>query len=302
MAAWVHPARPIRRPPVTAPATIPFEAVCRRPKVAVPPGAWDCHAHVFGPFDRFPLRHERAYTPGLATGADWKRMHGQIGIARGVLVQASVYGTDNRATLAALAELGPAYRGVAVVSPDIADDELKAMHKGGIRGIRLSDTMVGAVSTANMEKMGERLKPLGWHIQLLVDASTRSELVERATKTAVPVVWDHLGGMPASKGTNDPGYRTFLDAFRRSSNLWVKVSGPYLDKALRPPYAATTPLAQALVAAAPDRCVWGTDWPHPAADHQIDDAGLMELLAEWVPDAATRQRILVDNPPRLYGA
>lgn len=287
---------------MTAPATIPFEAVSRRPTVAVPPGAWDCHAHVFGPFDKFPLRPERAYTPGLATGADWKRMHDEIGIARGVLVQASVYGTDNRATLAALAELGPAYRGVAVVSPDIADDELKAMHKGGIRGIRLSDTMVGAVSTANMEKMGERLKPLGWHIQLLVDASTRSELVERATKTAVPVVWDHLGGMPASKGTNDPGYRTFLDAFRRSSNLWVKVSGPYLDKALRPPYAATTPLAQALVAAAPDRCVWGTDWPHPAADHQIDDAGLMELLAEWVPDAATRQRILVDNPPRLYGA
>ena len=285
-----------------APATIPFEAVTRRPTVEVPPGAWDCHAHVFGPFDRFPLRPERAYTPSLATGADWKRMHDAIGIARGVLVQASVYGTDNRATLAALAELGPAYRGVAVVSPDISDDELKAMHQGGIRGIRLSDTMIGAVSTAHMEKMAERLKPLGWHIQLLVDASTRSDLVERATRIVVPVIWDHLGGMPASKGVEDPGYRTFLDAFRRSSNLWVKVSGPYLDKALRPPYAASTPLAKALVAAAPDRCVWGTDWPHPASDHAIDDAGLIELLAEWVPDAVMRKRILVDNPPRLYGA
>jgi 2-pyrone-4,6-dicarboxylate lactonase len=285
-----------------APATIAFEPRTRRPTVEVPAGAWDCHAHVFGPFDRFPLRPERAYTPGLATGADWKRMHDAIGVARGVLVQASVYGTDNRATLAALAELGPAYRGVAVVAPDISDDEIKAMHQGGIRGIRLSDTMIGAVSTANMETMAERLKPHGWHIQLMVDAASRPDLVERATRTAVPVVWDHLGGMPASKGVDDPGYKIFLDAFRRSGNLWVKVSGPYLDKALRPPYAATTPLAQALVAAAPDRCVWGTDWPHPASDHAIDDAGLMELLAEWVPDAATRKRILVDNPPRLYGA
>ncbi len=285
-----------------APAVVPFEAETRRPKVAVPAGAWDCHAHVFGPFDRFPLRPERAYTPDLATGADWKRMHGAIGIARGALVQASVYGTDNRATVAALAELGPAYRGVAVVGPDISADELKALHQGGIRGVRLSDTMIGAVSTANMERMAERLKPLGWHIQLLVDASTRSDLVERATRTAVPVIFDHLGGMPASKGVDDPGYRTFLDAFRRSPNLWVKVSGPYLDKSLRPPYAASTPLAQALVAAAPDRCVWGTDWPHPASDHSIDDAGLMDLLATWVPDAATRKRLLVDNPPRLYGA
>ena len=284
-----------------APAVVPFEARTRRPKVEVPAGAWDCHAHVFGPFDRFPLRAERAYTPDLATGADWKRMHDAIGISRGVLVQASVYGTDNRATVAALKELGPAYRGVAVISPDISDDELKALHAGGIRGIRLSDSMIGAVPTANMEKMAERLKPLGWHIQLLVDASTRSDLVERATRTAVPVIFDHLAGMPASKGVDDPGYRIFLDAFRRSPNLWVKVSGPYLDKSLRPPYAASTPLAQALVAAAPDRCVWGTDWPHPASDHSIDDAGLMDLLAIWVPDAATRKRILVDNPPRLYG-
>ncbi len=285
-----------------APPVIPFEAKTRKPKVEVPVGAWDCHAHVFGPFDRFPLKPDRAYTPDLATGADWRRMHDAIGISRGVLVQASVYGTDNSATLAALAELGPAYRGVAVVSPDISADDLKALHRDGIRGIRLSDTMIGAVSTANMEKMAERLKPLGWHIQLLVDASTRQDLVDRATKAAVPVIWDHLAGMPASKGVDDPGYRHFLDAFRSSSNLWVKVSGPYLDKALRPPYAASTPLAKALVAAAPDRCVWGTDWPHPASDHSIDDAGLMDLLATWVPDAATRKRILVDNPPRLYGA
>ena len=285
-----------------APAVVPFEANTRRPKVAVPAGAWDCHAHVFGPFDRFPLKPERAYTPDLATGADWKRMHDAIGIARGVLVQASVYGTDNSATVAALAELGPAYRGVAVVGPDISLDDLKALHQGGIRGIRLSDTMIGAVSTANMEKMAERLKPLGWHIQLMVDAASRPDLVERATRTSVPVIWDHLGGMPASRGVDDPGYKIFLDAFRRSPNLWVKVSGPYLDKSLRAPYAASTPLAQALVAAAPDRCVWGTAGPHPASDHSIDDAGLMDLLATWVPDAATRKRILVDNPTRLYGA
>lgn len=282
--------------------TIPFQAETRRPNIEVPAGGWDCHAHVFGPFDRFPLRPERAYTPDLAGAAEWRKMHAALGIARGVLVQPSVYGTDNRAMMHHLAALGPAYRGIAVVGPDISDDELRSLHKGGVRGIRLSDTMIGAVSTANMEPMAERLKPLGWHIQLLVDASTRAELVERATRAAVPVIFDHLGGMPASKGVDDPGYRLFLDAFRRSANLWVKISGPYLDKSLRPPYAASTPLARALVAAAPERCVWGTDWPHPASDHAIDDAGLLELLGTWVPDAAVRRRILVENPPRLYGA
>ncbi|MBI1777344.1 MAG: amidohydrolase family protein [Proteobacteria bacterium] len=280
--------------------TLPFDPTPQAPKHKTPPGACDCHAHVFGPFDRFPLQAKRGYTPGLASKYDYRRMLDRIGVARGVLVQPSVYGTDNRAMEEALAADPKRLRGVAVLEPTVSEAELDRLHALGVRAIRLSDSMVGAVSLRHLEPMATRLKPRGWHIQLMVDVTADPALVERVAHLAVPAVFDHMGSMRPEKGLGDPGFRGLLQLLAKRG-CWVKLSGPYLDPKARPPYAAVTPIASALAAAAPDRCLWGTDWPHPAvASHMPDDGQLLDLIAEWVPDAASRRRILVDNPASLY--
>jgi 2-pyrone-4,6-dicarboxylate lactonase len=272
-----------------------------RPKHKAPPGACDCHAHVFGPFDAFPLQAKRGYTPCLATKADYRRMLDRIGITRGVLVQPSVYGTDNRAMEDALASDPIRLRGVVVLGPEASDAELDRLHKLGVRGIRLSNMMVGAVALAHLEPLAQRLKPRGWHIQLMVDVAADPSLLDRVAKLPVPVVFDHMGVVGPSKGDNDPGFRGLVQLLAKRG-CWVKLSGPYNDPAETPPYPGMRRFAAALAEAAPDRCVWGTDWPHPGvAALMPNDGMLIDLLAEWVPDAARRQRILVDNPAQLYG-
>lgn len=268
---------------------------------AVPSGACDCHAHVFGPLDRFSFIEERGYTPPERLASDYRAMLESLGIERGVIVQPSVYGTDNSATLNAIAELGSSFRGVAVLPADVDDATLADFAARRIRGVRLSDMTKGGVPLSNLEAMAARLKGSGWHIQVLAEFSKSPDLPSRLRKLGVPVVIDHLGIVNPERGTGDAAFQSILDLLR-DGIAWLKLSGPYLGSRQPIPYADMQPCAEALVAAAPGRLVWATDWPHPSCgDSPPDDGALFALLDRWVPDTEMRRRILVDNPAELYG-
>lgn len=262
--------------------------------------ACDCHAHVFGPLDRFPFAENRSYTPPERHPADYAAMLDALGVERGVIVQPSVYGTDNRATLAAIAELGPDFRGVAVVSPDVTDAALADLASGGIRGVRLSDLTTGGVPLVHLEAMAERLRGSGWHIQLLADFGKDGDLPDRIAKLPVPVVIDHLGLLDPAQGTLSAGF-TALAGLLRDGHCWLKLSGPYLVSKAGAPFTDVDAVARGFVETFAQRLVWGTDWPHPASREPVDDAVLLAALERWTPDPSTRRRILVDNPATLYG-
>jgi predicted TIM-barrel fold metal-dependent hydrolase len=273
------------------------------PGFVPPPGACDCHAHVFGPQDRYPYVAGRTYTPPDCPLPAYRRMLDTLGLARCVLVQPSVYGADNRLMMACLDELGAAARGVAVMSPRATDAELEALHARGVRGLRLNLIYSGGgVGLGDAEALAARIAPLGWHLQFLVDVSATPDLRRRLARLPVPCVIDHMGHLPAAKGVRDAGFRDLLDALAEG-RTWVKLSGAYRMTALAdPPYDDVRPMAEALIAANPDRLVWGSDWPHPALHVPMpNDGTLLDLLAAWAPDALLRRRILVDNPARLYG-
>lgn len=265
-----------------------------------PRGACDCHAHIFGPLSRFPYNPARSYTPAERLPCDYAAMLKSIGIDRGVVVQPSVYGTDNRATLNAIAELGADFRGVAVLEPDVDDKSLADHAAGGIRAVRLSGITAGGVGLEHLETMAARLKGSAWHIQILANFSKDRDLAARIRKLDVPVVIDHFGVVDASEGVSGQGFRDLL-ALARSGRCWVKLSALYLVSRQPAPFTDLRPMAEALVAAAPERMIWATDWPHPAAKDPVDGSCLLSLLYEWVPDDAVRHRILVDNPTKLYG-
>ncbi|MFH1341319.1 MAG: amidohydrolase family protein [Pseudomonadota bacterium] len=271
------------------------------PSFAVPAAACDTHAHVIGPNDRFPMVASRSYTPSPASEAAYLGMLDSLGMARGVLVQISVYGTDNRCMIESLKAHPDRLRGVAVVAPDVGGAELEALHAAGVRGIRINVLFGGGVAIDEMERLAARVAPLGWHIQLLIDARNLPELGPRMMKLPVEVVFDHMGHMPVSSGVAHPGFQWMLRLLREG-RAWVKLSGAYRISQIGSPFHDTLDFAQALVAVAPERCVWGSDWPHVSVEGPMFNTGaLLDLLPLWVPEEAVRNRILVDNPARLYG-
>ncbi|HEV3141810.1 MAG TPA: amidohydrolase family protein [Vicinamibacterales bacterium] len=293
---------------------------------AVPPGACDCHTHVFGDPRAFPFAAGRTYTPEPASVLEMRSLHRALRMDRVVIVQPSVYGSDNTCTVDAIRQLGPRARGIAVVDDLTTDGMLDALHRGGIRGIRLNLETFGLTdpdaARARLRAAIARVKERGWHVQLYTRLSVVDALAPEIRASAVPIVVDHFGGAQASLGPAQPGFQTLVELVR-SGRVHVKISGAYRTTALLrgplppgdgPDYADVAPLAQALVSANAERIVWGTDWPHPdssrvpgrtAADIapllQIDDGRLLNQFASWVPDAATRRQILVENPRRLYG-
>jgi len=283
-------------PPIPGPDRSP-----RKPKLLLPPGSCDCHAHVFGPMARFPYSTPRSYTPPDSPLAEYLAMHDTLGVERGVLVQPSVYGTDNDAMMEALHAHPDRLRGVAVVEPTISEAQLKALHEGGVRGVRVNVLFKGGVPISAARPLAERIAPYGWHVQFLIDVSNHPTLDEELAGFPTPVVIDHMGHCDVAKTATDPGFAALLRLLD-GGRCWVKLSGPYRITA-RPavPFDDVTQVARTLVARRPDRMVWGTDWPHPSIKTDMpNDGDLVEMLADWVPDAATRQRILVDNPAALY--
>ena len=282
-------------------------------RMQVPPLTCDVHVHIIGPPDKYPFIPDRAYTPPQASVADLRAMRAVAGNQRNVLVQPSFYGTDNRCMLDALGELGASARGVAVVADDISDAALADMEKRGVRGVRLNLATTGFSNLkAVQEEIGvlaRRLKPLNWHIQIYTSLDNVVALAPVIEASPVPIVLDHFAMAIAAKGPNQPG----LDVLTRlvKGKAWVKLSAPYRISDHPPGYAEVTPIARALIAANPAHMLWGSDWPHttrapgkgPLDIHPFlvqDEAATLDLMADWAPEAKTRQAILVDNPARLY--
>jgi predicted TIM-barrel fold metal-dependent hydrolase len=284
---------------------------------AVPAGACDCHTHVFGDPRRFAFAAARGYTPEPASVEEMRALHRALHVDRVVIVQPSVYGTDNACTLDAIKQLGSRARGIAVIDEHVSDAALDEMDRGGIRGVRLNLATAGVTAPAaarqRFDAAAGRIASRRWHIQINTQPSIIEALRNQVMASPVPVVFDHFGGAQAALGPRQPGFVALVDLVR-SGKAYVKISGAYRSSTAVPDYADVTPLAVALVAANVQRILWGTDWPHPdsatvagrkATDIapllQIDDGRVLNQLAVWAPDAAVRKTILADNPARLYG-
>jgi predicted TIM-barrel fold metal-dependent hydrolase len=280
---------------------VPNSAGTSAPRFRAPAGACDCHIHIY---DDARFTPARAGVKGVAraTTADYRLFQQRIGTSRVVVVQPAVYGTDNAVTLDAVQQLGAANaRGIGVVHPTVTDMELLAMKRGGIRGFRftLHEPRTAVTSAEMIEPIAHRAARLDLHVQLHLRAEQLLEMADLVLRLPGTVVIDHLGRLPL------PGHGAF-DVVRRlldSGRGWVKLSGAYLEsRSGSPHYADMKPVAQALIAHAPQRCVWGSDWPHPTEPHtKPDDAALFDLLAEWAPSEPLREKILVSNAAELYG-
>jgi 2-pyrone-4,6-dicarboxylate lactonase len=272
-----------------------------KPKFAAPPGACDAHCHVFGPADRFPYAPERRYTPPDAPKENLAGLHRHLGLERAVLVQASCHGTDNRAMLDAIATSDGRWRGVAMVGKDVSDRELEALHAGGVRGVRFNfvQHLGGAPDLDAVNRVLARIAPLGWHVVLHLDAEDIAAYRGFLDGLRLPFVIDHMGRVEAGHGVGQRPFRLLLELMANPL-AWVKVSGAERVSSAGPPFRDAVPFAAALIDAAPDRVLWGTDFPHPNVKWMPNDGALVDLFPLFSTDEAVRRKVLVDNPARLY--
>ncbi len=283
----------------------------------IPAGACDCHVHVFGDPKKYPFFAGRTYTPETASAVELRQLLSALRLERVVIVQPSVYGTDNSCTIEGMREIGNSARGVAVIDDRTTEAELDAMGKAGIRGIRLNLATAGindpAAARQRFENAVARAQKRAWHIQFNTQLPVIEALSPQLLASPVPLVIDHFGGATAARGVEQPGFGALVNLVK-SGKAYVKISGSADSVSTQPDLADVTPLARALVTANPQRILWGTNWPHPgsvpvpgrkptdlAVHVQTDDGKVLNLLPVWAPDAATRRLILSDNPARLYG-
>lgn len=272
----------------------------RKPRFRLPAGSCDAHCHVFGPGAVFPYAPNRRYTPEDAPKDALAALHAHLGIDRAVIVQASCHGTDNRAMLDAIAWRPDRYRGVAIVDDSFDDKALDALHEGGVRGVRFNFVkhLGGAPNMAVFDRVVDRIKGRGWHVVLHVYGSDVIPLSEMMKSLPLTFVIDHMARVPASEGIAQAPFRELLELARRD-NCWVKVCGA--ERIDFPPYDKAVPIARAIVEVAPERVMWGTDFPHPNPSHVCDEADLVDLVPSIAPTAELQRKLLVDNPARLYG-
>jgi predicted TIM-barrel fold metal-dependent hydrolase len=282
---------------------VPNSSGTSRPRFKAPPGACDSHIHVYDP--RFEMKWPKLRAVSDASVADYRKLQRRLGTGRVVVVQPAAYGTDNAVTMDAVAQLGAQdARGIAVVHPTVTDMELLALGRAGIRGLRftLHEPRTAVTSVEMIEPLAHRASRLGWHVQLHLRADQIVEMESLLARLPGTLVFDHMGRMPQPLGARHPAMAILKRLIDRG-HAWVKLSGPYLEtQAGGPRYADAKPVARALVEHAPERCVWGSDWPHPTEPTaKPDDAALFDLLQEWVPTEEARQAILVHNAAALYG-
>jgi predicted TIM-barrel fold metal-dependent hydrolase len=274
-----------------------------KPKYTPPPRACDGHCHIFGPASRFPYAPDRRYTPQDAGRETLAALHRHLGLQRAVLVQASCHGTDNSAMLDAMEWSKGAWRGVAMVTKDVTDMELTTLYAAGVRGVRFNFVahLGGAPDLKNVQAVIARVTPLGWHIQLHLDAEDIETYRDFLNRLRVPFIIDHMGRVEAQHGLDQKPFRHLL-GLMKNELAWIKVSGPERISSAGKPFHDAMPFARALIAAAPDRVLWGTDFPHPNVKWMPNDGELVDHFATMCDDEALRHKILVDNPDHLYWA
>jgi predicted TIM-barrel fold metal-dependent hydrolase len=284
-------------PPMCAPPILDV----RKPKLALPRKAADCHCHVFGPRERYPWAPARLYTPPPVGLEHYLAMLRATGFERGVMVQTGLYGNDNRFLVDAIKAHPGTLRGIALIGEDVTDKELCHLAENGVRGFRVNRTAKTGLAFDVARRLAERTKDLGWHVQFLLDIEDHPDIDTFLGSFPTEVVIDHMGRPDPAKGVNAPGFQALIRLLK-SGRGWAKLSAPYRTSRMETPYDDMTPFARALVQAAPDRLVWGSDWPHVLLETTMpNDGDLVDQIAVWVPDEATRTRILVDSPERLYG-
>jgi predicted TIM-barrel fold metal-dependent hydrolase len=281
----------------------------------VPMGACDCHTHIFGDPHRFPYAASRVYTPEHASIEETRALHRALHVERIVIVHPTVYGIDNSCTLDAIRQLAPKARAIAVIDESTPDSALDNMNHAGVRGIRINLETLGqadpAVARQRFQSAVSRIKNrANWHVEVYTRPSVIEAMADLVAASPVPVVFDHFGGAKSAFGVQQAGFDTLLKLVQ-AGKAYVKVSAAYRSSRKAPNYPDVAPLAQALIAANPRRILWGTDWPHPSQVpgrnpkyisplFQIDDGNVFNQFAKWVPDAAQRKTILVENPAKLY--
>jgi D-galactarolactone isomerase len=276
---------------------VPNSSGTEAAKLKAPANATDCHIHIYDPRFQPPVAD-----PSNATVQDYRLLQKRIGLKRVVIVTPRNYVTDNSVTLDAIRQLSPNARGVGVIRPDVNDAELKLLNEGGIRGIRFTVSGPDAVVSIDMiEPLAKRIAGFGWHVQLNIPAQEIVSNADMLLRLPTPIVFDHMGKLPLPAGIDHPAYR-IIRRLIDQGRTWVKVSGADLNTKIGPPtYSDATTIAKAYIKEAPERMVWGSNWPHPGQKETPNDALLFDLLGEWVPDEMTRDRILVTNPEALYG-
>ena len=275
----------------------------RRPNFVMPRGAVDSHTHIFGPQTLFPFAATRPYTPPEAPLAAFAALHGKLGIDRAVIVNATVHGTDARVVADAIARSGGRYLGIVNINDSFDAKQLAALNEQGMRGCRF--TFVGHLGgPANLDVLNRaipKIAPLGWHVDLYLEPQMIPVMAPMLANLPVRYVIDHMGLPNAAEGLDQPNFVALLKLLREDEKAWVKISGPERASRAGPPFADAVPFARALIDTAPDRVIWGSDWPHPNVKFMPNDGDLVDLIPHYAPDPAVRQKLLVDNPVRLFG-
>ena len=277
-----------------------------KPAKPLPKGAWDCHAHVFGPYDRYPLLENPPYQPPLSPCEDYIGMLDTVGFDRGVLVHPSANGWDNSTTLDAVKANWPRLRGVAVLPVQMSDAEMQRQDRDGMRGVRITDHghasgKPGTLAMTDIEALAPRFRGMGWHFQIWATQGLIAEYFEKLKAAAVPVIFDHMAFCDVGRGVDAPEFQRFL-SMMEDSDFWIKLTPGRVSKAF-PEFEEVRPFHEAYVERFPDRLVFGSDWAFIGNDATLPDVGKMvDLFDRWTPDEAIRQEILVSNPDRFYGA
>jgi len=287
----------------SAPAVLPPDANLRPPKRELPRGTIDCHAHIFDRFERHAFAGGRKYSPPRCTREAWLALHASLGVERGVQVNGSPYGFDNSITADFLNEHRGRFLGVAMIDPNIGAAELKRLDAAGFRAARLMDQYPTAATTADLERIANRVAPLGWHIEINIDKANRwIELEPRLRRCPVPLVFDHMGRVRGAEGVNSPGFTVIRRLLSECENCWTKVSSFYRLSDSGPPYYGDMrSFVQTLLKERPERCIWGSNWPHPGLTQFMpNDCDLLDLLESWLPDDSVREPLFAKNAAKLY--
>ena len=275
-----------------------------RPTFELPEGAVDSHCHVFGPGNIFPFSSQRKYTPCDASKQDLFQLRDFLGFERNVIVQATCHGSDNSAVIDAIQHAEGRARGVATVRPDISDDELRRLHGGGIRGVRFNfvKRLVNVVPRSQLVELAKRVKTFGWHIVIYFEASDLPDLYDFIGAIPTTVVIDHMGRTNLKKAVDSALFQMFINLMTEHAHVWSKVTCPERLSVKGPPdYEDFVPFANLIVEKFPDRVLWGTDWPHPnMKSHMPNDGHLVDMIPRIAPTKSLQQKLLVDNPMKLY--